>query len=370
MKEVHAKAATEVPTSSVGQCKVVYDDVPINNASSNKTNEIHGVSFIDEQEDVDLLSKGLPCQLPPKDINPRSFTIPCTIGSLDFYAKADLGETINIMPRSMFEHIKLANLKETNMLVEMADMTKKVPLGIVENILVKIDKFLFSSDFIIIDMLKTRNETVILGKPFLATIHAEIDVFNKEISLGIENRIIFDMNKKGYKFTTPIEKAYMVNVVHSKELMDIDCDLFLYESESSIPRINEGVHEYWASCNLYENECNRGNMPDSDIKHYWESTNDNERINLTWDNLSVNDWINIRYGKVCKITRDRILKAHWKERFGEEDDDTDEGWQDLEKCGEEKINAILDTVLYKLDDGLFNGTTEDEDDLDGIPDYL
>ncbi|GKA19037.1 putative nucleotidyltransferase, ribonuclease H, partial [Tanacetum coccineum] len=119
------------------------------------------------------------------------------------------------------------------MLVEMVDMTKKVPLGIVETILVKIDKILFSSDFVIIDMLKTRNETMILGRPFLATIHTEIDVFNKEISLVIRNdRIIFDMNKKSYKITTLIEKACMVNIVHSKDLMDTGCDLFLYESES------------------------------------------------------------------------------------------------------------------------------------------
>ncbi|GKC16937.1 putative reverse transcriptase domain-containing protein, partial [Tanacetum coccineum] len=185
--------------------EAVYDDAPINNTSSNETNEIHGVSFIDVLEDDNLPSEGFPFQLPPKEINPGSFTLPCTI----------------------------ANHKETNMLVEMADLTKKVPLGIVENILVKINKFLFSSDFVIIDMLEIRNETMILGRPFLATIHAEIDVFNKDISLGIGNdRIIFDMNKKSYKFTTPVEKAYMVNVVYNNDLLDIDCDLFLYESAS------------------------------------------------------------------------------------------------------------------------------------------
>ncbi|GKC13927.1 hypothetical protein Tco_1010709 [Tanacetum coccineum] len=53
-KEVHVKAATKVPSSLVGQCKAVYDDAPINKASSNKTNKIHGVSFIDKQEDNDL----------------------------------------------------------------------------------------------------------------------------------------------------------------------------------------------------------------------------------------------------------------------------------------------------------------------------
>ncbi|GKA20805.1 hypothetical protein Tco_0700794 [Tanacetum coccineum] len=58
------------------------------------------------------------------------------------------------------------------------------------------------------------------------------------------------------------------------------------------------------------------------------------------------------------------------ERFGEEDDDTDEGWEDPEKCREEKIDAILDTVLDKLDDSCFSGTIEDEDNLDGITDYV
>ncbi|GJU33824.1 putative reverse transcriptase domain-containing protein [Tanacetum coccineum] len=192
-----AKSATEVPTSPFGQCKADYDDAPINKASSNKANEIHEVTFIDKQEDDNLLFEGLPCQLPPKEINPGSFTLLCTIVSLDFYAMVDLGASINVMPKFMFEHLKLANLKETNMLVETANMTKKVPLGIIEKILVKIDKFLFSLDFVIINMLKTSNETMILGRPFLATIHAEIDVFNKETSLGIrDDRIIFDMNKK------------------------------------------------------------------------------------------------------------------------------------------------------------------------------
>ncbi|GJR13012.1 hypothetical protein Tco_0795664 [Tanacetum coccineum] len=94
-KEFHAKAATEVPTSSVGQCKAVYDDAPIYNTSSNETNDIHGVSFINVQEGDDLPSEGLPCQLPPKEINSGSFTLPFTIGSLNFYVMADLRASVN-----------------------------------------------------------------------------------------------------------------------------------------------------------------------------------------------------------------------------------------------------------------------------------
>ncbi|GKA15309.1 reverse transcriptase domain-containing protein [Tanacetum coccineum] len=165
-----------------------------------------------------FLSKLLPCQLPPKELNPGSFTLPCTIGSLNFYAMADLGASVNVIPKSMFEILKLSQLKKTNMLVEMANMTKKVPIGIIENVIVKIDKFLFPSNFVVIDMLEARNETMILGRPFLATIHAEINVFNKEILLGIEeDKITFDMDKKIHNFTTPVKKVHVINSIQDGE---------------------------------------------------------------------------------------------------------------------------------------------------------
>ncbi|GJX93325.1 retrovirus-related pol polyprotein from transposon TNT 1-94 [Tanacetum coccineum] len=108
--------------------------------------------------------------------------------------------------------------EKTDMLVEMADMTKRFPIGIIVNVLVKIDKFLFSLDFMVMDMLNTRNKTMILGRSFLATIHAKIDVFNKEISLGVRgDRVTFDMNKKIHNFTTPIGKIYMINSIHNEE---------------------------------------------------------------------------------------------------------------------------------------------------------
>ncbi|GJU40794.1 reverse transcriptase domain-containing protein, partial [Tanacetum coccineum] len=215
-KEFHTKAANEINNSSFDQCKVVYADKKTPN-----DNGQHEVSFNNctqiVQEKV-ASSKVLPCQLPPKEINPGNFTLPFTIGSLNFYVMADLGASVNVIPKSMFEHLKLAQLKKTDMLAEMTDMTKRSPIRIVENILVKIDKFLFLSDFMVMDMLNTRNETMILGRPFLATIHAEIDVFNKEISLGNGgDRVTFAMNKKIHNFTTPIGEIYMINSTSNKE---------------------------------------------------------------------------------------------------------------------------------------------------------
>ncbi|GKE24956.1 hypothetical protein Tco_1436468 [Tanacetum coccineum] len=67
-------------------------------------------------------------------------------------------------------------------------------------------------------MLNTRNEAMILGRPFLATIHAEIDVFNKEISLGIrDNKVTFEMDKKIHNFMNPVGKIYMINSMYNNE---------------------------------------------------------------------------------------------------------------------------------------------------------
>ncbi|GKC03017.1 reverse transcriptase domain-containing protein [Tanacetum coccineum] len=131
-KEIHSD---KILYSSSEQIKTVTSD-----QETSGLNKLHGMSFISglESNTPEVLQH----QLPPKELNPGSFTLPCTIGKFNFYAMADLGASINVMPRSIFEHLHLTNLKKTNMLCEMADMSKEAPLGIVENILVKIDKFL------------------------------------------------------------------------------------------------------------------------------------------------------------------------------------------------------------------------------------
>ncbi|GKB13807.1 putative reverse transcriptase domain-containing protein [Tanacetum coccineum] len=122
------------------------------------------------------------------------------------------GASINVMPKGIFDFLKLTNLRKTNMLIKMADMNKKAPLEVVESVLVGIDKFLFPSDFAIID--RNPNETVILGRPFLITVRAEIHVFDRKITLGVDNdRIIFDMD---HNFTIPTERILMMNLVSNK----------------------------------------------------------------------------------------------------------------------------------------------------------
>ncbi|GJS19138.1 RNA-directed DNA polymerase, eukaryota, reverse transcriptase zinc-binding domain protein [Tanacetum coccineum] len=221
-KDYQAKAANEVPNPSVGQYKVIFanNEASSDEASSKGTVEFHEVSFTSDDN----------VQVPRKRRKGH---------------KEYLGASVNIMPKFMLNHLKLTNFKETNMLVEMADMTKKVPVRIVENVLVKIDKFLFPSDFIIIDMLGDPNETMILGRPFLATIHARIDVFYKEISLGVgDDRIVFDMNGKVHHPVILVENVCMINEVQGEESFnppEIGNDLFSYESLLKITKEKKGM---------------------------------------------------------------------------------------------------------------------------------
>ncbi|GJZ39552.1 reverse transcriptase domain-containing protein [Tanacetum coccineum] len=190
-KEFHTKAANEINSPSLYQCKAVYADKKTSLDNGRQEISIASNKCTQIVQTNNVSPKILPCQLPLKELNPGNFTLPCTIGSLNFYAMADLGASVNVIPKSIFEHLKLARLKKTDMLVEMADMTKRSPTKIVKNVLVKIDKFLFLLDFMVMNMLYTCNETMILGRPFLATIHAEIDVLNKEISLGTGGELKF-----------------------------------------------------------------------------------------------------------------------------------------------------------------------------------
>ncbi|XP_052198255.1 uncharacterized protein LOC127805537 [Diospyros lotus] len=116
-------------------------------------------------------------KLPPKLKDPGSFTIPCTIGSLYFERSlCDLGASINLMPFSIFQKLGLGEAKPTRVSLQLADRSVKHPRGIVEDILVKVDKFIFPADFIILDMAEDRDIPLILGRPFLATGRALIDV--------------------------------------------------------------------------------------------------------------------------------------------------------------------------------------------------
>ncbi|GJS58720.1 reverse transcriptase domain-containing protein [Tanacetum coccineum] len=123
-------------------------------------------------------------KLPEKLGDPGRFLIPCDFSEFDSYlALADLGASINLMPLSIWKKLKLPDLNEIKMVLELADRTISKPTGVAENVFVKVEKFYFPADFVVLDFIADPRVPLILGRPFLRTDHALIDVYEREIIL-------------------------------------------------------------------------------------------------------------------------------------------------------------------------------------------
>ena len=115
--------------------------------------------------------------LPEKMKDPGSFTIPYTIGEFEFQkALCDSGASINLMPYSIAKKLSLGEITPTTVTLQMADRTLAKHEGIIEDVLVKVGKFVFPADFIILDMEEDSQIPLLLGWPFLATGAALIDI--------------------------------------------------------------------------------------------------------------------------------------------------------------------------------------------------
>ncbi|GJT82917.1 putative reverse transcriptase domain-containing protein [Tanacetum coccineum] len=123
------------------------------------------------------------------------------------------------MPLATYLNLGLGELAHTKLTIELADRTMKHPKGIAKNVLVGIGKFVFPVDFIILDMPEDINVPLILGRPFLSTAHAKIDVFKRKITLrvGVE-KFIFKSVKPA---SSLIRMVYMLSL---RERMELDLE--------------------------------------------------------------------------------------------------------------------------------------------------
>ncbi|KAJ9158578.1 hypothetical protein P3X46_024146 [Hevea brasiliensis] len=109
-------------------------------------------------------------KLPPKLKDPGSFSIPCHIGETSIErALCDLGASVSLMPLSICEKLKVRDLKPTTISLQLADRSIKYPVGILENVPLKVGKFFILVDFIVLEMEEDVRTPIILGRPFLAT---------------------------------------------------------------------------------------------------------------------------------------------------------------------------------------------------------
>ena len=144
-------------------------------------------AFLTEQVSAIIQSKN-----PVKYKDPGSPTISVNIGGTCIdKALLDLGASVNLLPYSMYKKLGLGELKPTNITLSLADRSVKIPKGIVEDVLVKVDKFYYPVDFVVLDTEPIANGPnhvpIILGRPFLATANAIINCRNGVMQLTFGN---------------------------------------------------------------------------------------------------------------------------------------------------------------------------------------
>ena len=136
-------------------------------------------------------------KLPEKMKDPGSFTIPCSIGKYEFKkALCDSGASINLMHLSVVQRLSLGELTPTTITLQMADRSMAQPEGIMEDVLVKVGKFVFPVDFVVMKMEEDTQVPLLLGRPFLATGAALIDVQKGELTLRVGDEAVqFNINR-------------------------------------------------------------------------------------------------------------------------------------------------------------------------------
>ncbi|KAK4713595.1 hypothetical protein R3W88_019502 [Solanum pinnatisectum] len=144
-----------------------------------------------------------------------AFIIPCTIGSIKF-AKGlcDLGANINLMPLAIYKKLGLGIPRSTTMRLMMANRSVKWPVGILCDVLVKVDTFIFSVDFVILDCEVDFEVPIILGRPFFSTRRTLVDVERGELK--------FRLNKDEVKFNIcrSMKQSHDMNVVSLIEVVN------------------------------------------------------------------------------------------------------------------------------------------------------
>ena len=134
--------------------------------------------------------------LPEKMQDPSSFTIPCKIGDADMgKALCDSRTNINLMPLSVDKRLSLRELTPTAMTLQMTDKTLAHPEGILEDVLIKVGKFFFPVNFVVINIEEGKQVPFLLGTPFLAIGASLIDVKKEEQTLKVGDEAVhFNLN--------------------------------------------------------------------------------------------------------------------------------------------------------------------------------
>nr|GEW78537.1 reverse transcriptase domain-containing protein [Tanacetum cinerariifolium] len=165
-------------------------------------------------------------KLPEKLGDPGKFLIPCDfLGMDECLALSDLGAIINLMPLSVWNKLSLPELSPTCMTLELADRLISRPVGVAEDVFVKVGTFHFSADFVVVDFDADPRVPLILGRSFLNTGCALIDVYEGELTLRDGNKAItFNLDQ-----TSRYSANYDAMSVNRIDIIDVACEEYSHK---------------------------------------------------------------------------------------------------------------------------------------------
>nr|GEX71008.1 reverse transcriptase domain-containing protein [Tanacetum cinerariifolium] len=215
-------------------------------------------------------------KLPEKLGDPKKFVIPCGFSELKCKALADLGATINLMSLSIWKKLGLPELISTRMTLELANRAICTTAGIARDVFVSVGKFTFPFEFVIVDYGSDPRVPFILGRPFLRTARALIDIHGEEIILhdGDERLTLNTIHYTSSYLNQPQKESInMINVFNdSNDVFDpdqvlkplfpspihiVDSDSFLEKSDTSLSYADNSLPEYKTFIN-HTKETNSG----------------------------------------------------------------------------------------------------------------
>ncbi|KAL2250228.1 UNVERIFIED_CONTAM: hypothetical protein Sindi_2496500 [Sesamum indicum] len=175
--------------------------------------KLKGNEWVSMGENVSAI---LQRKLPPKCKDPCTFSIPCKIGMIGIKkAMCDLGASINVMPLTIFESLKVGPLKETGVVIQLADRSVVYSEGVLEDVLVQVNELVFPADFYVLDMREDNSPnstSILLGRPFLKTARTKIDVHSGSLTMEFDGEIIRFNIYESMRYPTDLPTALLVDI--------------------------------------------------------------------------------------------------------------------------------------------------------------
>ncbi|GJT82029.1 reverse transcriptase domain-containing protein [Tanacetum coccineum] len=174
-------------------------------------------------------------KLPEKLRDTGRFLIPCEFQELEScMALADLGASINLMHLSVWEKLILLELTPTRMTLELATRTVAYPAGIDKDVLVKVGKFIFPTDFVVVNYDVDPRFPLILGRPFLRMARALVDVHREELTLRVsDEKLVFNVES-----TLKYPRKHGDESIHMIDILDNTCEDYFHE----VINVQKSIH--------------------------------------------------------------------------------------------------------------------------------